>query len=113
MRAKRRMGDETAPGSAAASAKWATLPYHRGWLVEQASRLFDFFEARSIDPSGGFFSLDDLGKSIGRNVATGALLPRELHVTTRMVHCFAIARLMGRPGADRFIDHGMKFLWNG
>ena len=30
-----------------------------------------------------------------------------------MVHCFAIARLMGRPGADRFIDHGMEFLWNG
>ena len=29
-----------------------------------------------------------------------------------MVHCFAIARLMGRPGADRFIDHGMDFLWN-
>ena len=30
-----------------------------------------------------------------------------------MVHCFAIASLMGRPGADRFIDHGMKFLWDG
>ena len=37
---------------------------------------------------------------------------REIHVTTRTVHCFAIARLMGRPGADRFIDHGMDFLWN-
>ncbi len=30
-----------------------------------------------------------------------------------MVHCFAIARLMGRPGAEAFIDHGMAFLWNG
>ena len=53
------------------------------------------------------------GKPIGRNVATGLPPPREIHVTTRMVHCFAIARLMGRPGADRFIDHGMEFLWNG
>jgi mannose/cellobiose epimerase-like protein (N-acyl-D-glucosamine 2-epimerase family) len=30
-----------------------------------------------------------------------------------MVHCFAIAHLMGRPGADAFIDHGMAFLWKG
>jgi mannose/cellobiose epimerase-like protein (N-acyl-D-glucosamine 2-epimerase family) len=29
-----------------------------------------------------------------------------------MVHCFAIARLLGRPGAQAFIDHGMEFLWN-
>jgi len=28
-----------------------------------------------------------------------------------MVHCFSIARLMGRPGADAIIDHGMEFLW--
>jgi len=101
------------PLSAAASPKWVTLPYHRAWLADEASRLFDFFERHSIDPSGGFFTLDDAGKPIGRNVATGLRPPREIHVTTRMVHCFAIARLMGRPGADRFIDHGMDFLWNG
>jgi mannose/cellobiose epimerase-like protein (N-acyl-D-glucosamine 2-epimerase family) len=29
------------------------------------------------------------------------------------VHCFAIAHLMGRPGAARLIDHGMEFLWKG
>ena len=38
---------------------------------------------------------------------------RQLHATTRMVHCFAIAHLMGRPGADAVIDHGMDFIWNG
>jgi mannose/cellobiose epimerase-like protein (N-acyl-D-glucosamine 2-epimerase family) len=75
--------------------------------------LLDFFERHSIDSSGGFSALDDAGKPMARNVATGQKPPREIHVTTRTVHCFAIARLMGRPGADRFIDHGMAFLWNG
>ena len=84
--------------------KWTTLPYHRRWLVEQAADLFDFF-AGSLDPKGGFFVLDDAGRPLPDPV-------REIHVTTRTVHCFAIARLMGRPGADRFIDHGMDFLWN-
>jgi sulfoquinovose isomerase len=36
---------------------------------------------------------------------------RQLHETTRMVHCFAIAHLLGLPGADRTIDHGMDFIW--
>jgi mannose/cellobiose epimerase-like protein (N-acyl-D-glucosamine 2-epimerase family) len=29
-----------------------------------------------------------------------------------MVHCFAIGHLLGLPGADKFVDHGMDFLWN-
>lgn len=97
---------------AAASAKWATLPYHRNWLLDQASGLFDFFEPHSINSAGGFHILDDRGRPIERT-ATGRVPAREIHVTTRMVHCWAIARLMGRPGADAFIDHGMAFLWNG
>ena len=35
---------------------------------------------------------------------------RRLHETTRMVHCFAMAHLLGLPGADRMIDHGMRFI---
>ena len=94
-------------GKLGAGAKWSTLPYHRRWLIDQASALLDFFEAESLDPAGGFFSLDDAGCPIREAKV------REIHVTTRMVHCFAIASLMGRPGADRFIDHGMASLWNG
>jgi mannose/cellobiose epimerase-like protein (N-acyl-D-glucosamine 2-epimerase family) len=97
------------PGS---GAKWTTLTYHRLWLIEQASGLLGFFEPHSIDPTGGFFALDDLGRAITRSPKTGLPPPHEIHVTTRMVHCFAIARLMGRPGAAAFIDHGMDFLWN-
>ena len=33
---------------------------------------------------------------------------RPLHATTRMVHCFAIGHLSGRPGAGDFVDHGMR-----
>src|ERR1700674_2037585 len=98
--------------AAGSAAKWTTLSYHRLWLIEQASRLFDFFEPHSIDPAGGFVALDDMGQALARGGSAGPPT-YEIPATTRMVHCFAIARLMGRPGASAFIDHGMNFLWNG
>jgi sulfoquinovose isomerase len=97
----------------AASRKWTELPYHRSWLLDQAGALLAFFERKSLDPRGGFFALDDTGEPLLRSASTGQPVPREIHLTTRTVHCFAIARLMGRPGAEAFIDHGMDFLWNG
>ena len=93
-------------GGEARAAKWTTFRDHRRWLVDQADALFGFFEPHSIDPAGAFFSLDDHGGPIAGS-------PRELHNTARMIHCFAIARLMGRPGAERFVDHGMDFIWRG
>lgn len=96
------------PNGAVESTKWTALPYHRSWLLDQASSLLGFFEPHSINPAGGFFVLDNCG----RPIAGPAVQVREIHATTRMVHCFAIARLMGRPGADAFIDHGLDFLWN-
>ncbi|MEX0697767.1 MAG: AGE family epimerase/isomerase [Dongiaceae bacterium] len=97
----------------AATATWTSLPYHRSWLLNQATSLFDFFEPHTIDPAGGFYLLDDRGRPIVRSAKTGKAPARPLHATARMVHCFAIAQLLGRPGAKRFIDHGMDFLWNG
>jgi mannose/cellobiose epimerase-like protein (N-acyl-D-glucosamine 2-epimerase family) len=103
----------TAANSAARPVTWTTLRYHRAWLADQASRLFDFFEPHSVNPAGGFFLLDDSGRPITARVSSGSPPVREIHATTRMVHCFAIARLLGRPGAEMFIDHGMNFLWKG
>ncbi len=96
--------------SVAHAPKWVALTGHRTWLLARANDLLDFFEGASIDPAGGFRDLDD----DGRPFVSGADVPysRQVQAVSRMVHCFAIARLMGRPGAEAMIDHGMDFLWN-
>jgi mannose/cellobiose epimerase-like protein (N-acyl-D-glucosamine 2-epimerase family) len=68
--------------------------------------LFAFFEPRAIDAAGGFAALDETGIPIAGETA------RPLHATSRMVHCFAVAMLNGRPGAADFVDHGMKAIWS-
>jgi len=89
------------------SAPWRNRPYHRRWLIEQADRLFDFFQQASINPKGGFFELDDAGKPIADNNGL-----RQIHATTRMVHCFSLGSLLGRPGSDEIIEHGLDYIWN-
>jgi mannose/cellobiose epimerase-like protein (N-acyl-D-glucosamine 2-epimerase family) len=86
--------------------RWTTLPYHRKWLIDQANGLFDFFQYRAVNPNGGFFDLDDQGDPLG-----GANPTRGIHASARMVHCFSIGYLLGRPGAGDIIDHGMRYLW--
>jgi sulfoquinovose isomerase len=86
---------------------WRARPFHRQWLADQASSLFDLFQHRIINPGGGFFDLDRAGQPI--NVGNPV---RQIHSTTRMVHCFAIGNLLGRPGCEAIVDHGMKYLWN-
>ncbi len=95
------MGD----GDATAN-RWSNLPYHRHWLLTQADGLFDFFQYNAMNPEGGFFDLDDAGRPIG-----GANPTRGIHAAARMVHCFSIGYLLGRPGAGDLIDHGLRYLW--
>ncbi len=78
-------------------------PAHRLWLMDQARSLFDFF-LPAFNPAGGFFALDTEGRPMPGS-------PRQLHETTRMVHCYAMGHQLGLPGADRMVDHGMEFLW--
>jgi mannose/cellobiose epimerase-like protein (N-acyl-D-glucosamine 2-epimerase family) len=85
---------------------WSTRPFHRQWLMRQANDLFDFFEGASINPAGGFFELDDNGHPLNPDNPV-----RAIHTTTRMIHCFALGSLLGRPGSDEIVDHGMRFLW--
>ena len=84
---------------------WTARPYHRDWLMGKANALFDLFQHNAVNPRGGFHDLDAAGKPFGD--------VRQIHSTARMVHCFAIAAKLGRPGADTIVDHGMQFLWNG
>ncbi|MCT8330991.1 AGE family epimerase/isomerase [Albidovulum sediminis] len=86
----------------------AARPAHRDWLMTQACDLIGFFRRGALNPSGGFFALDDAGGPLPASGPGGPV--RHLHETTRMVHCFAIAHLLGLPGSDRMIGHGMAFL---
>lgn len=83
---------------------WRETDGHRRWLSAEADSLFAFYEVDSIRPSGGFWTLDEFGKPLPTEQS------RPLHATTRMVHCFAIAHLLGRPGAADLVDHGMQAL---
>ncbi|WEK02697.1 MAG: AGE family epimerase/isomerase [Candidatus Devosia phytovorans] len=88
------------------SSPWPKRPFHRQYLMRQANNLFDFFEAASINPKGGFFELDDEGLPLDEGNST-----RQIHVTTRMIHCAVIGSLLGRPGSDEIVDHGMRYVW--
>lgn len=97
----------------AAGTRWTERPAHRLWLIGAADAIFDFFDRAAINPLGGFFELDEAGRPLAPGADGGALPSRNLHITTRMVHAFGMATLLGRPGAADMVDHGMKFLWTG
>ena len=94
--------------SGSGGAPFATRPAHRQWLLDQAHTLFALFQQRAFNPSGGFYPLGGDGTPLPPPGPGGVV--RGLHDTTRMVHCFAMAHLLGLPGADRMIDHGIAFL---
>lgn len=82
---------------------WINRPYHRKWLLDRADALLDLFQHNSVNSNGGFHDLDAAGRPYGNL--------RQIHSTARMVHCFSIAMKLGRPGADKIVDHGMRYLW--
>ncbi|MQA25953.1 MAG: AGE family epimerase/isomerase [Micromonosporaceae bacterium] len=77
-------------------------PAHHRWLATEASRLISFHR-HAVDPAGGFCWLDDHGRAIPGE-------PTYLWITTRMVHCFALAHLLGDSSAARLVDHGLAAL---
>jgi len=93
-----------AVGDINSAEQWMNDPRHRAALAHDAQRHLDFFRP-SLDPSGGFFVLDNHGTPIN-----GA--PNEIHWVTRMVHSFALAKAWGAADCDAMIDHGMYYIWN-
>src|SRR4051812_8063520 len=85
---------------------WRNRAFHRVWLTDQANTLFDLYQHQIVNPDGGFFDLDAAGQPMNDGNPV-----RQIHNTTRMVHCFSIGALLGRPGCETIIDHGMRFLW--
>jgi sulfoquinovose isomerase len=89
-------------GVGPAATDWAQLPRHRAWLSAECDRLLDFASA-AAHPDGGFAWLDQAGNpELDR--------PVETWITCRMTHVFALAHLMGRPGAGPLADHGVAAL---
>jgi sulfoquinovose isomerase len=83
---------------------------HRHWLHTEAKRLIAVFQHNAFNPAGGFFTLGETGQPLPPKTGQAGV-ERQLHDTTRIVHCFSVAQLLGTPGADRMIDHGMEFIW--
>jgi sulfoquinovose isomerase len=75
---------------------------HAAWLDGEADRLLRFATA-ARHPDGGFAWLDERGHPVpGRDV--------ELWITCRMTHVFALGALLGFPGAEALVDHGVDAL---
>ncbi|MCD1635794.1 AGE family epimerase/isomerase [Martelella mediterranea] len=91
--------------------KWTSLDSHRSWLFAQANAILDFYQYNAVNPEGGFFDLDDDARPLPTGWPPAPEKATNLFQTTRMVHCFALAQLMGRPGAMNLVDHGMRHLW--
>ncbi|WP_417243727.1 AGE family epimerase/isomerase [Celeribacter sp.] len=90
------------PGPLNYSGFWLDHAQHRTWLAQQADKQFECF-AHSLHAGAGFKTLDHLGIPRVSNT-------QELHTTTRLVHSYALAKIMGYPDADRMIEQGMAYL---
>jgi mannose/cellobiose epimerase-like protein (N-acyl-D-glucosamine 2-epimerase family) len=73
--------------------------------VTDLDRLLDF-AARSRLPEGGFGYLGDDGRVVAGR-------PQETYVVARMTHVFGLATLLGRPGAEELVRHGVVALRSG
>ncbi|HEX2704552.1 MAG TPA: AGE family epimerase/isomerase [Candidatus Lustribacter sp.] len=75
---------------------------HRAWLAAEAVRLVDFAR-ESRHPDGGFAWLGSNGEPL-------LAKPVELWITARMTHVFALGQLLGLPGCEELVDHGIDAL---
>ncbi len=103
MTADRQLAPLGDPGVTAPGPLWLERRSHLCWLEEQVDRLFRFYEQTCVDPGGGYFALDDDGRPL-------SVRARDLVGTGRMVFCFSLGSLLGRPGAGAIADHGIRFL---
>jgi mannose/cellobiose epimerase-like protein (N-acyl-D-glucosamine 2-epimerase family) len=73
--------------------------------VTDLDRLLDF-AARSRLPGGGFGYLGSDGRVVAGR-------PVETWIVARMTHVFGLAGLVGRPGAEELVRHGVAALADG
>jgi sulfoquinovose isomerase len=90
---------------------WSQVAGHTRRLEDQAHVLLSFFQSAK-NPHGGFFDLDVAGRPLPTGWPPAESPRTSSFQTTRLIHCYGIAHLWGRPGSAEFVDHGMDFLWN-
>lgn len=82
---------------------WLDSTQHHQWLQREEERLVGFYAVSALHSKVGFSPMD-------ANGVPDAGADRELWLTCRMVHCFAIEHLRGRPGAASIATHGVRSL---
>ena len=85
---------------------WLDSTEHRDWLAKHREALLDFFQPEVVLPGAGYAYLDSRGHALPR-------LGSQLWLGARMLHCFSIAAMQGRPGAEDVSRHGIGFYLNG
>lgn len=80
---------------------WLSTASHARWLEAETDRTFDF--GRGAEVPTGFGWLNNAG-------VVREDMPTQLWITSRMIHVYSLASLMGRPGSDRLVDHGIAAL---
>ena len=83
---------------------WIGMPAHNRWLETEMDRILEF--GRKGKVPNGFGWISNTG-GIREEMGT------HLWITARMVHTYAAAALMGRPGARSLAAHGVECLTNG
>jgi len=71
-------------------------------LAAETVRLLDFGRGAAL-PTGGFGWLDAHG-------TVTPSVPAPLYVTCRMTHAYALGSLLGVPGSEALVDHGLDAL---
>ena len=85
---------------------WLDNAEHHSWLARHRDALLDFFQPEVMLPGAGYAYLDSQGHALPR-------LGSQLWLGARMLHCFSIAAMEGRPGAEDVARHGIGFYLNG
>jgi sulfoquinovose isomerase len=75
---------------------------HTAWLQSQTASLLGFYERSADFEHGGFDELSSFGAPFGQ--------PKPLFLTARMTYGYSLGHLLGHPGSDRLVEHGLRAL---
>ena len=92
--------------STANQSSWLDAAEHHAWLAQHRESLLDFYQPEVVLPGAGFAYLDSTGRPLPQ-------MGSQLWLGARMLHCFSIAALLGRSGAEDVARHGIDFYLHG